>query len=153
MNATLTPPRLNPSPLWGEGRVRGVCENPRDYARQLRQAHNPIELTLWFHLRDRRLDGFKFRRQHPIGPYIVDFCCPEAWLAIELDGGQHALRRDADARRTEFLVAQGYRVLRFWNNEVSDNLQGVLYRIRETLSRCHPHPDPLPGRERGLGPR
>jgi len=79
--------------------------------------------------------------------YIVDFCCPEARLIVELDGGQHALRRAGDATRTDLLKAPGYRVLRFWNNELLANTDGVLFRIAEAVR--DPHPGPLPGRERG----
>jgi len=136
------------SPRWGEGRVRGaVRERPRRYARHLRADQTLAERKLWRFLRDRRLGGFKLRRQHPVGPFIADFCCLEADLVIELDGGQHAAQRDADARRTAFLEAQGYRVLRFWDNEALANTSGVLGRIVEALG--HPHPDPLPSRERG----
>jgi adenine-specific DNA-methyltransferase len=95
--------------------------------------------------------GAKFRRQHPVGPFIVDFCCPEAKLILELDGGQHALQRQGDAKRTAFLETNGYRVLRFWDNEVLANIEGVLERIAEALR--DPQPGPLPGRERGSRPR
>jgi len=127
-----------PSPPWGEGRVRG-------YARQLRHDQTDAERKLWSRLRDRRFQDAKFRRQHPIGKYIVDFCCVESKIVVELDGGQHALRRGADVARTRFLKAQGYRVLRFWDNELLTNIDGVLARIAEAL---HPHPNPLPERER-----
>jgi very-short-patch-repair endonuclease len=129
-----------PSPLWGEGRVRG------EYARRLRKQQTDTERKLWARLRDRRLGGVKFRRQHPIGPYIVDFCCPEAKLVIELDGGQHTTQRNGDERRSLFIEAQGYGVLRFWDNEVLLNIEGVLERIGEALA--DPHPGPLPERER-----
>jgi very-short-patch-repair endonuclease len=102
-------------------------------------------------LRDRRLAGVKFRRQHPIGPYVADFCSLESCLVIELDGGQHASRAEADRRRTEHLNREGYRVLRFWDNDVFENLPGVLQRIMEAVK--DPHPDPLPERERGTGER
>jgi very-short-patch-repair endonuclease len=137
-----------PSPLWGEGRVRGdVHETPRKYERSLRRKQKDAERRLWARLRDRRFDGTKFRRQHPIGSYIVDFCCPQVGLVIELDGGQHATRPGADATRTAFLHSEGYRVLRFWNSDVLGNMDGVLQRIAEVFR--DPHPDPLPGRERG----
>jgi very-short-patch-repair endonuclease len=126
--------------------VRGaVHERPRRYARHLRANQTLAERKLWSFLRDRRLGGFKFRRQHPVGQFIADFCCVEAKLVVELDGGQHATQRDADARRTAFLEGQGYRVLRFWDNEALANTSGVLDRIVEALD---PHPGPLPGRER-----
>jgi very-short-patch-repair endonuclease len=127
-----------PSPLWGEGRVRG--------ARSLRTRQTDTEQRLWTRLRDRRLLGFKFRRQHPIGRYIADFCCAEAKLVIELDGGQHANDRVRDAERTAMLKRDGYRVIRFWDNDVFQNLEGVLERIVEALGA--PHPNPLPRGER-----
>ena len=91
---------------------------------------------MWALLRDRRLAGFKFRRQHPVGPYILDFYCHEARLAVELDGGQHNEpdERARDTKRSAFLEAQGIRVLRFWNNEVFQNTEGVLQAIYDALS-------------------
>ena len=94
-------------------------------------------------LRDRRLFNVKFRRQHPVGRFITDFCCPERGLVVELDGGQHAARLEEDKKRTEFLAGRGFRVLRFWDNEVITNLEGVLYRIAEALSNPHARRDPL----------
>jgi very-short-patch-repair endonuclease len=138
-----------PSPLWGEGRVRGALgKNPAGYAREVRRGQTDAERKWWVRLRDRQL-GAKFRRQHPIGPHIVDFCCPERRLVIELDGGHHARQREHDARRTEFLAANGYRLLRFWNVDVFANLDGILDRIGSALR--DPHPRPLPRRERGKG--
>jgi len=97
--------------------------------------------------------GFKFPRQHPLGPFIVDFCCTEARVIVELDGGHHALTHDSDMARSGYLAGQGYRVLRFWNNEVLGNTSGVLERIVEalTLNRDRPSPCPLPRGERGSG--
>jgi very-short-patch-repair endonuclease len=140
------------SPIGGEGRVRGqVCERPREYARDLRQSQTDAERKLWWRLRDRRLTEFKFRRQHPIGPFVADFCCTEAKLVIELDGGQHTLQRSSDPARTEFLEAHGYRVLRFWDNEILTNIDGVLQRIALALHANHrPSPCPLPRGERDL---
>ncbi len=89
-------------------------------------------------LRARQLNGVKFRRQHPIGRYIVDFCCPERRVVVELDGGHHASQIQADQRRTEFLVQLGYRVLRFWDHEVLTNPDAVLEQIAEAVT--HPHP-------------
>jgi very-short-patch-repair endonuclease len=119
-------------------------------ARRLREYQTDVEGKLWSRLRDGQLSGVKFRRQHPIGPFIVDFCCLKKGLIVELDGGQHASRNSADERRTEFLEGLGYRVLRFWDNDVLGNFDGVLERISEALNS--PHPRPLPSewaREKG----
>jgi adenine-specific DNA-methyltransferase len=89
---------------------------------------------MWRALRDRRLNGHKFRRQHPVGPFVLDFCCPAARLAIELDGGVHAAQAEQDAARTELLAANGYRVLRFPNDAVLHSLPSVLDQIRAALS-------------------
>jgi very-short-patch-repair endonuclease len=117
-------------------------------ARRLRRTATDAERILWHALRE-RLVSRKFRRQHPIGGRIVDFACPRAKLAIELDGSQHAFREAADYRRTLELTHRGYRVLRFWNNDVLDNLDGVLETIRLTLDNAPPHPTspPLRGGE------
>lgn len=95
------------------------------------------ERVLWREIRYRQILGRKFRRQAPIGPFIADFLCVECRLVIELDGGQHALAagRASDAGRDTCLAAQGYIVLRFWNNEVADNLAGVLERICEVVKK------------------
>ena len=130
---------LLPSPI-GRG-VRGEGKKPLprhllDFARQLRKDQTDAERLMWSLLRDRRLAGFKFRRQHPVEPYILDFYCHEARLAVELDGGQHNEpdERARDARRTAFLEDQGIRVLRFWNNEVFTNTEGVLQAIYDALT-------------------
>jgi very-short-patch-repair endonuclease len=91
------------------------------------------ERNLWEHLRLRKINGSKFRRQYEIAPYIVDFICVEESLVIEIDGGQHADAVEYDAARTEFLKLAGYRVLRFWNNEVLQNADGVVQVISEAL--------------------
>lgn len=119
----------------------------RDRARRLRCDQTDAERKLWTHLRSRQISSVKFRRQHFIHPFIVDFCCPERWLIIELDGGQHAVQVEADQRRTTLLIAQGYRVLRFWNHEVLTDIEAVMEWIVAVLS--DPHPVPLPSRERG----
>ena len=103
-------------------------------ARQLRANQTDVEHLLWLRLRDRRLHGAKFRRQVPFGPYILDFFCMESKLVIELDGGQHDKQTTYDDARTEFLRTQGYRVLRFWNNELLENEQGVLTTILNELT-------------------
>ncbi len=102
-------------------------------ARTLRKSLTDVENKLWSQLRGRQVSGVKFRRQHPIGPFIVDFCCVERDLVVELDGGQHAERNAADERRPRLIERSGYRVLRFWDNEVLINLYGVLERISEAL--------------------
>jgi very-short-patch-repair endonuclease len=102
-------------------------------ARRLRREQTDAERALWFRLRDRRLNGWKFRRQFPIDRYIVDFFCADAHLIIELDGGQHAVRTATDAQRTKVLEAMGYLVLRFWNSDVMQNLDGVLEEIIAVL--------------------
>jgi very-short-patch-repair endonuclease len=102
-------------------------------ARQLRAEDTPAEARLWNALRDRRLGGWKWRRQTPCGPFILDFFCPEARLVVELDGGQHSEAIDYDARRTAYLERDGLRVLRFWNAAVLTNRDGVCLTI---LAAC-----------------
>ena len=101
---------------------------PKKIARQLRQNPTDAELRLWLALRDRRLSGYKFRRQHPIGEFVVDFVCTKHKIVIEADGGQHA-ENPADALRTERLEAEGWKVIRFWNNEILSNTGGVIETI------------------------
>ncbi len=98
-------------------------------ARALRRNLTDAERKLWFKLRDRRLAGMKFRRQMPVGRYIADFACEQSRLIVEIDGGQHADRAGRDAERTFEIEAMGYLVLRFWNNDVLQNMDGVLDRI------------------------
>lgn len=102
-------------------------------ARQLRHAATDAELHLWRYLRRENLMGYKFRRQYPIGRYIVDFVCVPAALVIELDGGQHADARAYDARRTRAIETCGYRVLRFWNDDVLLRTDVVLEEILRNL--------------------
>lgn len=102
-------------------------------ARTLRRESSEAERLLWKHLRGRRLMGFKFRRQEMIEPYIVDFFCLEANLIIEADGGQHAEQESYDSRRTIHLETRGYKVIRFWNNEILTELEAVLEQIRLAL--------------------
>jgi very-short-patch-repair endonuclease len=101
-------------------------------ARRLRRDATDVERILWRALRE-RAGPWKFRRQHPIGRRIADFACPARKLVIELDGGQHAEQPDADDRRAAELAAHGYHVIRFWNNEVLENIEGVLETIRRAL--------------------
>ena len=91
------------------------------------------ERRLWRALRNRQLAGYKFRRQHPVPPYVADFACVERGLIVEVDGGQHTRREHTDALRSQALQIQGYRVLRVWNNEVMENLEGVLAVILRAL--------------------
>ena len=106
------------------------------FARELRRKQTDAEKALWIKLRDRQIDGLKFRRQQPIGSYIVDFVCFDRKLIIEIDGGHHSedkvLTEDND--RSRWLTEQNYQVLRFWNNEVLTNQEGVLERIRTASS-------------------
>ena len=112
------------------------------FARRLRIDSTEAERLLWQRLRNRQLGGNKFRRQVTIGPFIVDFACIDACLIVEIDGGQHSEERDA--ARTAFLQSKGYRVIRFWNNEVLENTEGVLQSILMELESQAPSPNPLP---------
>jgi primosomal protein N' (replication factor Y) len=103
-------------------------------ARRLRTGATDAEHRLWLLLRDRRLLGYRFRRQHPIGPFVVDFACTKHRLIIEVDGSQH-LDSDGDARRTVFLERAGWRVVRFWNNDVTNTPNAVLEAILAALAR------------------
>jgi crossover junction endodeoxyribonuclease RuvC len=129
-------------PERGEGRGEGGQN-----ARRLRADQTDCEKRLWAKLRAGALEGHKFRRQHPIGPYVADFVCLENRIIVELDGGQH--NHQSDAKRTAYLQQWGFRVLRYWNNEVSGNLEGVLADIRSALSGPpSPRPSPPEGGER-----
>ena len=112
------------------------------FARRLRIDSTEAERLLWQRLRNRQLGGNKFRRQVTIGPFIVDFACIDACLIVEIDGGQHSEERDA--ARTAFLQSKGYRVIRFWNNEVLENIDGVLQSILMKIEDQAPSPNPLP---------
>jgi len=103
-------------------------------AQMLRKRMTDAERRLWSKLRMRQVEGFRFRRQAPVGPYVVDFICLELKLIVEVDGGQHAMPQ-ADAKRTAWLESEGYRVIRFWNNDVLKNTEGVLQSFYETLRR------------------
>ena len=123
----------------GEGDGWGVMANATAWT--LRKRMTPQEIKLWVHLRALRRLGYHFRRQSPIPPYIVDFECRRAKLIIEVDGGQHGLNKCAsrDTVRDECLQASGYRVLRFWNNQVDQEMEGVIVAIMHALSEeCHP---------------
>jgi very-short-patch-repair endonuclease len=125
---------------WGEPRdVHPSTPPPQDHRAQVRADATDREKILWRALRE-RLPLYKFRRQHPIGNRVADFACPEKKLALELDGSQHADERAADEKRTAELAARGYRVVRFWNNDVTDNLVSVLDTIYRELETAPPHP-------------
>ena len=106
----------------------------RQFARALRKQMTDAERHLWRHLRNRELGGWKFRRQYPVGPFIVDFICVEKNVVIEVDGGQHAENKELDLQRSAYLNRMGYRVLRFWNNEVLQETEAVLSSIFANLS-------------------
>ncbi|HKS88441.1 MAG TPA: endonuclease domain-containing protein [Stellaceae bacterium] len=130
--------------------MRGPDTKSTERARRLRRDSTVAEQKLWLELRDRRLDGYKFARQQPIGPYYVDFVCRERRLIVEVDGGQHA-DNARDRIRDAYLIGFGYRVLRVWNNDVLGNIDGVLQTLITALEEA-PHPNPLPAsgeRERG----
>ena len=105
---------------------------PKQNARRLRQSSTDAERGMWSALRDRRLKGYKFRRQHPVGAFIVDFACTEHGLVIEVDGGQHSYSA-RDPRRTAWLESQGWRVIRFWNNDILSNTVGVVDTLLRIL--------------------
>ena len=119
-------------------------------ARQLRTNATDAERKLWHKIRRRQLEGFRFRRQVPLGPYIVDFACLSAKLIVEVDGGQHGEEANilSDLQRTEWLERQGFRVIRLWNIDVLQNVDGVWENIAAALAEApHPNPPPQGGRE------
>ncbi|MEQ8382344.1 MAG: endonuclease domain-containing protein [Coleofasciculus sp. A1-SPW-01] len=115
-------------------RIRGTTSQIEAAAKQLRQTQTPAEQKLWQALRGRKLNGLKFRRQHPIGHFIVDFYCPECKLIVEVDGKIHDSQQDYDTTRTKHLEAYGYRVIRCQNKDVMTNLEVVLEGIRQVAS-------------------
>lgn len=134
------------SPSGERVRVRGQRNDQLiANAKELRKNSTDAEKTLWNELRGRRFDNYKFRRQHDIDKYIVDFVCLDKKLIIELDGGQHNEESNLsyDEERTKYLEEKGYAVIRFWNNDINENLEGVLEVIKESLNNT-PHPNPLP---------
>ena len=104
-------------------------------ARQLRKSSTDAEKCLWDKLRRTQIAGHRFRRQHPLGPYVVDFICLEQKLIVEVDGGQHgsAVEQEKDSTRTHWLAERGYRVIRFWNNDILQNCEGVIIAIQAAL--------------------
>jgi len=123
----------------------------QDFARELRNSSTDVERLLWRHLRNRQIEGVKFRRQQPIETYIVDFISFEKKVVVELDGGQHSENRDYDTQRDNCLRANGYAVLRFWNNEILENIDGVLEVIRQRcLQAASPTPQPPPVKGGGV---
>ena len=135
----LTAP-ASPLPSGERVRVRGSHGDPkiRTRARALRAVPTDAEARLWTQLRNRRLRDFRFARQYAIGPYFADFVCRDRWLVVELDGGQHSGSR-SDEIRTEYMNSLGYSVLRFWNTDVLQGMDGVLTSILSVLEN-----QPLP---------
>jgi very-short-patch-repair endonuclease len=131
-----------------------MVDRQQQFARQMRAQPTDAERVLWLRLRhDVALVGSHFRRQAVIGPFIVDFASRKARLVIELDGGQHDWQHESDEKRTRYIESEGYRVLRFWNHDVLENLEGVLTEIQRVLP---PTPDPSPqggGEPRQRAPR
>jgi very-short-patch-repair endonuclease len=125
-------------------RRQHVTDDTRGHARQLRRDLTPAEKMLWRRLRDQQMFGVKFRRQHPIEPYIVDFCCPALRLVIEIDGDSHAESVERDAARTAALEAMGFRVIRFTNKDVHESIESVLETILKEVQPTTPSPCPLP---------
>ncbi len=134
--------KLAPSPAQRGKAGKGVRSTVAA-ARKLRRNMTDVEQKLWDRLRDKQIEEFRFRRQRPMGRYVVDFVCLDAKLIVELDGGQHAGQVEADAKRTDFLQSLGFEVMRFWNNDVVENIDGVLERIRERLLQ-HATSNPTP---------
>jgi very-short-patch-repair endonuclease len=148
-----------PSTLTGEGwdggeRVKSAKNNislALSRSRQLRQNMTDAEKKLWRGLRKNQIYEQKFRRQFPIGKYIVDFICLEARLIVEVDGGQHQDQRKYDEKRDAWLKGQNFNVLRFWNNDVLENFEGVMAIIMNTLEPSAPPSQPSPARGEGGG--
>ena len=126
-------------------RTRRIPPNMLRIAREMRRPMSPMEARLWFRLRNRQL-GYKFRRQEVIGEFIVDFVCPSVRLIVELDGVLHEISKEKDANRTVRLEMQEYKVIRFTNREVADNVEAVLEtivsecdrRLKQTAADPHP---------------
>jgi very-short-patch-repair endonuclease len=117
----------------------------RTRIRELRNNPTPAERALWAQLSARKVAGVRFNRQVDIGPFVADFAARSIGLVIEVDGGDHALREREDAQRSRFIEAQGFRVIRFWNNDVLGNLEGVVAEIERVIAAL---PSPSPSRQR-----
>ena len=140
------------SPPEGEGLgERGKVVKLRAYAKQMRHSPTPWEHELWQELRALRFAAVKFKRQQPLGPYIVDFVALSKKLIIELDGGQHSERTHYDVKRDEFMRLNGFSVIRIWNSEWVENRTGVLDEVWRLL-HLHPLPNPSPLKGEGLEP-
>ena len=121
--------------------------NLTEVAKDLRKSMTDAERLLWQRLKAKQLDGLKFRRQEQIGRFIVDFVCHDKGIVIEADGGQHAAEREKDEERTQWLNSQGYTVLRYWNNEILTNTEGVMESIRSVCMKVpSSRPSPTEGR-------
>lgn len=120
--------------------MKGNTQRGKRNARALRKSETDAERKIWQLLRARNLNGVKVRRQHAVGPYIVDFICLNEKLVIELDGSQHQQQQTYDAQRTAFLEHAGYRVMRFWNNDVLLNTESVMQAIHDAVATPHPNP-------------
>ena len=120
----------------------------RTYARTPRVNATEAEVRLWRAISGRKIDGVRFNRQVPIGPFICDFVARSLKPVIEVDGASHAIAREQDEGRTRYLQSEGYQVIRFWNNDVLGNLDGVVAHIRRAIARSASGPSPSPSRKR-----
>jgi adenine-specific DNA-methyltransferase len=125
-----------------------IPDDLKAYAREMRKRMPTAEQLLWYLIRNRRIAGAKFRRQHPVGRYILDFYCVEKKLAVELDGGQHSEQQNYDQQRDAYLEQQGIEVLRFWNNQMLLETEVVLESIY--LNLVGNNPSPASGRGAGV---
>lgn len=128
-----------------------INQTTKKNSRSLRREMTDAEQLLWRHLRMQQIGGCKFRRQHPLGRYILDFVCLEAALVVEVDGGQHAENEEQDLLRTMFLSQQGLHVLRFWNNDVLKDIESVKQVIWNALGKVGTEPPSQPSPLKGEG--